>query len=192
MPYTQLTARYTGFTGATGWTRFKFIGSLDNTQTAACAARARAFLNVVAGWMPNGTFYNFDPTATHHADDGTLMDELAYGSVPTQIVGASSAKYPGGVGVVVNWITGTVHGGRKIRGKTFLVPLTSDAFTATGSVNPTLVSDVNTAATALATGTPALCINSQHASHDTAGPMSAEVISGKVSTLPAELHSRKV
>jgi hypothetical protein len=161
MAFSQITARYNGFTGAPGWIRMKFLGSLNASDANTAAANFRTFLNSVASNMPTGSSISFDSAVAIYDDDGTQTGEVTLGSVPVVINGGSAAAYAGGSGAVVNWVTNAFHLGRKVRGRTFLVPLTSAAFQADGTLAATFQTTLQAAATAFATSSPTPVILSQ-------------------------------
>lgn len=68
------------------------------------------------------------------------------------VAGTSSASYAAGVGARVRWNTAGIVGGRRVRGSTFLVPLTVNHYDGQGTLESTAVSTLATAAGALVTG----------------------------------------
>lgn len=154
MAYTQLTARYNGFTGAPGWIRMKFLGSLNVADANTAAANFKTFLTSITSRMPTGSSISFDSTVALYGDDGSQTGEVTLTTVPSAITGSSSAAYAGGAGLVVNWVTSAFHLGKKVRGRTFLVPLTSIAFDLDGTLNSTAQSVVQTAAQVFAVSSP--------------------------------------
>ncbi|HEY5849939.1 MAG TPA: hypothetical protein VIT62_04120 [Lysobacter sp.] len=154
MTYTQLTARYNGFTGAPGWIRMKFFGSLTVADANTAAANFRAFLNPVTTYSPTGSSISYDSTAAIYDDEGTQTGEITLTVVPAASTGSSAVAYAGGSGAVVNWTTGAFHLGRKVRGRTFLVPLTSAAFQTDGTLLATAQTTIQGAASTFATSSP--------------------------------------
>lgn len=67
------------------------------------------------------------------------------------LVGTGTGVFQSGVGARVVWNTGSRAHGRLVRGTTFLVPLVSSKFNATGVLDPTVASSIKTAATAVLT-----------------------------------------
>ncbi len=51
----------------------------------------------------------------------------------------------------VHWITQDYRNGRRVRGRTFMVPLAAVAFDGTGTLNNSMISTLSTAATTLLT-----------------------------------------
>ena len=65
---------------------------------------------------------------------GELVD--SWSADPVAVVnGGSGSKYAAPVGACVNWHTETVVGGRRLRGRTFLVPIESASFQTDGSLD---------------------------------------------------------
>ena len=54
-----------------------------------------------------------------------------------QVDGAAGTKVAAGVGACVSWKTGGIIGGRRLRGRTFLVPYATDAYDNDGTLTPT-------------------------------------------------------
>ena len=77
---------------------------------------------------------------TGWADDST---ELAV------VEGGRTGGIVGPVGAVVNWITGTVSGGRRLSGRTFLVPLSDWAYDNDGTLSSDAIGIINNAAAGL-------------------------------------------
>jgi len=192
MTYTQLTARYNGFTGSPGWIRMKFLGALTVADANTAAANFRTFLFSWAANMPTGSSISVDSTAAIYDDAGLQTGEITLSSVPSGVTGTSAATYAGGAGAVVNWTTGAFHLGRKVRGRTFAVPLTSGAFAADGTLSATAQSLLQTAAVVFATSSPTPVIFSQKPNGSGGTSSLTSVITG--ATVPdrsAILRSRR-
>ncbi len=58
-------------------------------------------------------------------------------------------QYAAAAGACINWRTNTVHRGRRIKGRTFLVPLRGAAFEDNGTLSNATITSLTTAATAL-------------------------------------------
>jgi hypothetical protein len=78
------------------------------------------------------------------------VSESSMTTTPTAVSGtqATSVIYAGGTGGVVNWLTGAVVNGRKVRGRTFLVPLMSNGFSNDGTLTSGCVSTLTAAGNA--------------------------------------------
>lgn len=155
MAYTQLTCRYNGFTGAPGWIKMKFIGNLDVATSNTAAANFKTFLNAFGGsTMPTGATITFDAVCQEFDGQGKLSGEHSLTTIPTAVVGTGTGGYAGGSGMVVNWLTDAFVQGKRIRGRTFLVPLSNSVFQSDGTIADAFRTTATTAATTFATSTP--------------------------------------
>lgn len=191
MPYTTLTAKWENFPGAPGWTRLKFNGALDAAGAAAAAGNFKSFLNGIIGMVPTGITLTIQPTAEVYNDSGVLTDVVAITPVPTAATGNAAGTYAGGVGAVVHWITGAIHLGAKVRGRTFLVPLAGSAFDSTGTLDNTKLLSLRGAADGLVASTPKLAVSSKKPPDGSGGNLTTVVISAVVNDKSAILRSRR-
>jgi hypothetical protein len=159
MAYTRITALWTGAAGLPGYTRLKFMGDLDAAGATSAAARMRTFFDAIKSFIPQGITIGFNETAQIFNVQRELTGEVAY-TVPATVTGGGIGNYAAPVGLVVNWITGSFFNGRKVRGRTFIVPASNTAFFSDGTLQSSTMSTVVTAAQALAAGTPNLGITS--------------------------------
>jgi hypothetical protein len=65
--------------------------------------------------------------------------------------GTATGAYAGNAGAVVHWLTSLIVGTRRVRGRTFLVPMIGSAFESNGSLTSTALNTINNAAAALIT-----------------------------------------
>lgn len=187
MPYTRLTAVWTGVAGMPGYTRIKFAGTLDASGAATAAARVRSFFNGFPTLLPTGISITMDGVAQQFDDNQQLTGEVSY-VPPAAVTGSGTGAWAAPVGMVVNWLTDTFHNGRRLRGRTFIVPMIGSAFEANGTPSSTTVGSLTTAANTLMTGTPSLVIAGGNA---TTGFYSAPVTGGNVPDRAVVLRSRR-
>ena len=64
---------------------------------------------------------------------------------PPQLHGGASGPYSAPSGACLTWLTGTVLDGRRVRGRTFLVPMSDTFYAADGRINPSDAVDLNAA-----------------------------------------------
>lgn len=83
-------------------------------------------------------------------DDGTLLSTWSSGTSAT-ITGGGTGAYAGGVGACLGWGTGGIHYGRKVRGRTFIVPLALNQYDTDGTLATGCVSSITTAKNTLLT-----------------------------------------
>jgi hypothetical protein len=191
MPYTTITVNWQNFPGAPGWTRIKFFGALDAAGAQTAANNFKSFLNGFASFIPTGVTLAFLPTAEVYNDSGVLTDVVPIGSVPAITTGSATGKYVGGSGCVIHWITGAIHLGGKVRGRTFMVPLASSAFDTNGTLDNTALLSIKGAAEAFAATTPKLAVSSKKPPDGSGGNLTAQVSTAVVNDKAALLRSRR-
>lgn len=145
----RVKVNWTGFVGGPGYTNLYFDDPAGgfHTQEAADAVVAATdiWLDAWASSIPVGTSILVDPTVESVHD--TSGDMYAFWStVPDGVrAGASAGGYSAAAGACVNWYTNGIRNGRRIRGRTFMVPLGGSALDATGTIDNTKLGIVRTA-----------------------------------------------
>lgn len=93
-------------------------------------------------------------------DNGDTIDEATgaltgawTGGTPGLHAGTPSATFAGGVGACITWLTTTIRNGRRIRGRTFVVPLSTNQFDTDGTLQSSALAAINGAAQTLVTAT---------------------------------------
>lgn len=151
--------RWAGMPGAPGYSVFHFINpdgtfhDLDATAAQEAVDRVDTFAAGVVFWMPYQTTLEvLSDVELLDAASGDLED--VFGTTPDATRTSPQAAgqvYAGPVGALINWKTATIRNGRRLRGKTFLVPLNGGVFSDNGTPAAGLITSLNTHATALRT-----------------------------------------
>jgi hypothetical protein len=147
-----VTAIWNGFTGAPGYSKFRFAELAGASALNAAGAAVRAFFQADIGHLLTGWSIQVQGIVQHHdVATGNLMGEAVMTTVPAASNGAvaNTTVWAGGTGYVVNWTTGAVINGKKVRGRTFMVPITSTAFSNDGTVISSLITTMQSAGQAL-------------------------------------------
>jgi hypothetical protein len=147
--------RWSGFNGGPGYSIFHFQG-LDNEQPSEALAQtavgqiedfAGAILNLVPKIV---TLQVMPDVEVIDETNGDLTDVLSATPGPAVTGNASSFEnYASASGAVVTWRTAGIRNGRRVRGRTFLVPLTSSAYAPDGSLADSALTALNTASAAM-------------------------------------------
>lgn len=123
----------------------------DGTEEAAppVAAIKTAFTSLAPG-LPTGVSIVI-PNGGDSIDDTTGdLDGFWSSTAGGTINGTGAATAAAGVGAVIAWSTGTIVSGtkgpRRLRGRTFLVPVTSTAYGNDGKITTPMMSTLNTVA----------------------------------------------
>lgn len=116
-----------------------------------CSAAARTFINAQAANLTNDMIFTF-PSSGDMIDDATGNIVGAWsGSLPAPVVGSSGASYMQGVGYQVKWLTAGVVNKRHVKGRTFFTACSGSSFDANGTLDTTVATGIQTAATAFIT-----------------------------------------
>lgn len=134
-------ALWQGLPGLTGFSTFYSL-------TAANPAAIRTFFGAVQALIPT-------PCTIQVSGSGDTIDEATgtltgtwTAATPT-LVSCTGTTYAAPCGGLVTWTTSTVRRGRILKGRTFLVPMWSGAYTTAGNIASGNVSTIQAAATAL-------------------------------------------
>lgn len=202
MDILRITARWSGFTGAPGYSAFHFssdAGFWDggvltpDAESAAGTAATRVhdafvFANKV---LPSPVVVNIEAEAEIlNSDTGEIL-----GVVPVADPGGVAMLGDGGwsaaSGAVVNWRTNDYRFGRRIRGRTFLVPLAGSAYQSDGTLLGETVSDLERFAGELvgSAGGPEFGVWSRP--RGGSGGVFATVVTSNIPDMAAVLRSRR-
>ena len=124
--------------GGVGYSVFHVRESPVTTIGAASqqfATDLRAGFNSLVTRLPDDVVINFD-SETRELDvaTGTLIGVHSV-TAPATVTGTSTGTYSAPAGARVDLITGSITAGRRLRGRTYIVPLSGDSFTNIGTVS---------------------------------------------------------
>jgi hypothetical protein len=146
---------WSGFQGAPGLTALyfrDFAGGEDQVPYMQQAVtKTELFTTELAKRVPSGvTLQVATDCELLNAENGDLLDVRSV-AVAAAKSNASYASQPfaAAAGAVINWRTGSVHRGRRVKGRSFIVPLAGNAFEANGTLHPDTVTTLQAGATAL-------------------------------------------
>jgi hypothetical protein len=150
----RLKVNWTGFGGGPGYTNFHFGAPAGDWITpeniTEAVTKLDTFLATVNGKLPASVSVKIDPTAeTIAIADGKLIDFDAI-TPATRGSGTGTGNYSAPSGACINWYTGGIRNGRRVRGRTFIVPLAGSALSTVGNLDDGTLTQLTTAATALA------------------------------------------
>ena len=148
----QVTWGWHGPVGGDGFTNL-FFDATSGTGTDALAAvtKSKLLFSGVAALIPSA--YTLTPhTDVRVLDDATgdLVNIYTVTGV-TAVSGGGGGVFAAPAGGGIDWLTSTVHGSRRMQGRTFLVPLFGSAYDADGSILNAYVTTIATAAEAMRT-----------------------------------------
>lgn len=146
----RCTAIWQGFQGAPGYTKLTFVDLATDTQRNAAGAAIRAYFDALKAYMSNNWNVTVSPTVQEfNAVTGELEAETTMSSIPAVVNGTSSANpWAAGSGYFVGWRTTVIFHGRRVQGRTFMVPAVG-IFDTDGTLLPAGLTAVQNAAQAL-------------------------------------------
>lgn len=138
MTIARVTAVWTGFSGAPGYSNFFFEVAGDVGEQTGAPEIVRGAFATMFSILPNNVTITVSPTV-EYVDEATgqLVDYAEADEAPDPIEGTDTGIYSAPSGAVIGWNTGTVRNGRRVRGRTFLVPLGEGAYESDGSLQET-------------------------------------------------------
>lgn len=169
MSMMRVKARWTIPGAGTAFSVFHFgddgDSDISSVDASSAATKTRTFFAAVAAVLPNVVKIDV-LTDVEHIDVATgELIGVASATAQTQVVGtaASTAGWAAPSGACVTWSTAGIRTvsskPRRVRGRTFLVPLSNEAYDVDGTIKPVQLGQLQTAANNLASsgsGSPLL------------------------------------
>lgn len=202
MDILRVTARWAGFQGAPGYSNFHFTaeggfwdGGLlgDDAQAAADAAAERVAdaFGQIGSVLPDSVQISIESEAIIFDSDSG--EALGFAEVDQDVIAASGddGGYSGATGAVVNWRTNDYRFGRRIRGRTFLVPLGGSSYQDDGTLTSSALERLRTFGTRMlgSSGGPTFGVWSRPVGG--AGGVFATATTANVPDMAAVLRSRR-
>jgi hypothetical protein len=153
----KVSVNWTGFTGAPGYTNLYFAPAAgpDITQGVVDDAIAKVHTWIQA-WddaLPNTVTLTVAPTVEEINDTNGTLEAFWTGVPGSPNVGGSTLTYSAVSGACVNWYTGGVRNGRRVRGRTFMVPIGSNGMQNDGTLGAVALTTWRTATDVLIANT---------------------------------------
>lgn len=184
----QITATWTGFKGAPGYTRLRFTSN-SGASADDCANAMRTWFAACAAYIPNTIRINWDGNAPIFDENGNLVDVNVY-TPPATVSGSTAVQYPGPAGAVVDWLTSSFRNNRRVRGRSFLVPL-GNCYDTDGSLQGTALSALQNAGNALVGAGVGMIVWSRPAPGSISGGAESPVMNALVPDFTTVLRSRR-
>lgn len=140
---------WSNFPGAPGYSNMYVSGAEDPTVAAGAASAIHDFFDAVRVYVPSGTTLQVQGVGDIIDDaTGQITGQVSF-TQPASSAGSGTGVYSGASGVLVDWLTATYRNGRRVRGRTYIVPVTSTAYDSNGSIATGVLNAVTSAATTL-------------------------------------------
>lgn len=131
---------WTGFVGSPGYTNLHFEPTNEadpwsQPMVDAAVAKVQAWLVAQRPYLPAVVTTGIDPQIAE-LDEQSGRIEAFWTVVPAASApGTFNGNYSAASGYCISWSTGGVWNGRRIRGRTFVVPLGSNALATDGTID---------------------------------------------------------
>lgn len=135
---------WAGVVGGTSLSTFYF------TDASAGLADLRAFFASFAVVVPAGISWSFPGAGDVMEDTTGEITGTWTGTGQALLQGSGGGNYAAPTGLMARWTTPSVVFGHRVRGRTFLVPMTNNGFDAGGTGNDSVVAAIQLAGQTLA------------------------------------------
>lgn len=175
---------WTGFSGAPGYSVFYA------TPDMGISGDIKTFFTAIDDYIPSGVNIQC-PTSGDRLDEATgQLLETWSGGVGGTVQGQVAGNYASPAGICVNWLTNGVVNGRRVRGRTFIVPTAANIFAADGTLADNHLAVFQAAADALvASAAGDLLV--WHRPVGGAGGSAHAIVAARVSDKVSVLRSRR-
>lgn len=119
--------------GGTGFSVLHFTLAGNGGVAQTIADQTRVFFEAVKGGFPDDVTINYDSEVLDLLEDGTLSAVWPV-TPPAATTGTSAAVYSRAAGARIDWGTDTIVNGRRLSGRTYLVPMGSTFFDTVGLI----------------------------------------------------------
>lgn len=193
MAILRVKVRWTGFNGAPGYNVFHFGNwaspEMSNAQGSVDALTT--FYMALRTYHPSVIRWDIDP-AVEVLDEATgELRSYLQTTPPATIAALGTGNWSAPTGYVINWLTETVRRGRRVRGRTFMVPMAASAMAPDGTLDSSALTAINNAATSLAMNSGSSLAVYGRPTKDQADGVYADVTSVRVADKAAVLRSRR-
>ncbi len=185
--------RWSGFTGSPGYTVLHFAAATDPTQAGAQAAydRAREFCTRIASALPSVVRLNVEGQVEIVDESTAQLQDMYSVTTVTAVAGTGTGGFSASTGACITWETGEVKNGRRVRGRTFVVPMSGTMYDTDGTLTSAALTDLQDAALYLSGGGFEFGILSRPSSEGAGDGSFHTVSSGRISDKTAMLRSRR-
>lgn len=143
----EYTVRWQGGRIGLGASVFHFAGTNSPTVAQGAANAIKAFFVSISSTIGTGISWQFDPEVRVMSADGTLTAVIPV-TAPAAQSATGGTDWTNGSGYMIRWNTASIVGGRRLLGRTFMVPAESGVFLS-GNVTGLAIGQVGTACSTL-------------------------------------------
>lgn len=150
----KVTAAWSGFTGSPGYSNFFFReanpGASWDAGAFAAADKVNTFFGAIKALFPPNVAWKINSDVPLIDEfSGEMQDIANAGARATLQATGPLQAYSAASGAVITWRTSGVRNGRRVRGRTFLVPGGYGFLQTDGTLEPGAIASLQAAANAL-------------------------------------------
>lgn len=119
--------------GGSGFSVLHYTIAGNGAAAQQLANDTRGFFVDLVNILPDDVDIDFDSEVIDLDESGVLTAVWPV-TPPAQVAGINTSTYARAAGAVVNWATDTIVVGRRLSGRTYIVPLAGNAFDTTGII----------------------------------------------------------
>lgn len=150
MTIARVTLEWSGFSGAPGYTNFYFDSFGAGDEVDLEVARVFAFADGIRPALPSVARLEVSPEVAFLDEaTGDLLSYATTATPPEALVGSVTGSYSGPTGASITWNTPAIAKGRRLRGRTFVVPLGGTMYDASGTLSSGAINLLTNAANGL-------------------------------------------
>lgn len=193
----RVTINWTGLAGGPGYTNLHFAPAAGSVVTQgvvdAAVAKTDVFLNAWMASLPTSVTVGVDPTVEIIDSTNGDLTDFKVGTPEVAAAGGDAGNYAAGAGACLNWYTAGIRNARRVRGRSFIVPLAATAWQTDGTLATAKLVTWRAAAAALIANVDAakLCIWGRPTGPDATDGVAYDVINYTLPDKSAILRSRR-
>lgn len=182
----EATFNWSGGRIGNGASVFHFAATSSPSVAQGAVSAIHAFFNTIRTLIPSGITIT-DPLEVRVLDAGGTLVQVIPVNPQSPVLGSGTGAWQNGAGGMIRWSTASVVGGRRLLGRTYIVPMRSTAFTA-GNMDPAASATLSVAGTDLISAMAGVSAPLQVWSRKNA--VVAPVIAATVPARPSGLRTR--
>jgi len=151
----KITLAWTGFIGAPGFTNLYFrdfeTSGLDQAIIDGSVAKVDSWSSSIQTRVPSSVVLQVQQVVPIiESTNGQIVRFMQATTAPVSRTGQGTGSYAAAAGACVNWYTDGVRNGRRVRGRSFIVPLAGSALASDGTIDNTQLTGLRSASTTMA------------------------------------------
>lgn len=127
------------------------LTTLYGINAGPVAAAAKTFLTAIASRIPTAVSIAWTGTGDNYDVATGALTDVYTGGTPWTVTGTGTGSWAAGVGARIRWLTGGVHGGHRVFGSTYVIPLNTFSYGSDGTIDTPALNDLQTASQAFIT-----------------------------------------